>query len=235
MSAEEGAITAIEPVKGRAGRVAVYVNGAIWAELDAELVAQAGLVVGEKVTTSQLGAIIAQDVSRRAREKAVRLLETRERSCWEVQTRLQQAGFSPPVIAETLDWLQSLGYLDDARFARRYALEKYKRGYGISRIRGELGRRGISSELSDQILNELMAEERAPGKESPGECPEPLMQEVKRRFGRAFAQDKGKTTRRIAGFLLRRGHDWDMVHSVIRLLEKTVGSEDCPADEHVVR
>ncbi|MCX8032915.1 MAG: recombination regulator RecX [Thermoleophilia bacterium] len=235
MSAQEGAITAIEPIKGRAGRVAVYIDGAIWAELDAELVARGGLVVGEKVTASRLDAIIAQDASRRARERAIRLLETRERSCRELQARLQQAGFSPPVIAETLDWLRSLGYLDDVRFARRYALEKYKRGYGISRIRGELGRRGISSELADQILDELMAEECGTGKESAGECPEPLIQEVRRRFGRAFAQDKEKTSRRIAGFLMRRGHDWDMVHSVIRLLENTVGLDDCPAEEHVVR
>jgi len=217
--AVEGVVTAIEAAAERPGRVAVYVDGALAAVLDARVAAQAALAVGQVVSAEQLDLLIAQDIAQRARTKAVRLLEVRDRSRWELQTRLRRAGFDANIIAATFDWLESLGYLDDARFALHYALEKYAKGWGPARIRSELGHRGVSRDLVDRALAQLGGEDDTSGGEKDQEQLQLLLQEVTRRFGRAFKEDRDKASKRIAGFLLRRGHDWDMVQKVIHVLE----------------
>jgi regulatory protein len=51
--------------------------------------------------------------------------------------------------------LAARGYVDDAAFARRWVEQRAARGYGTSRLRGELRARGVAPSLVDAALTAL--------------------------------------------------------------------------------
>ena len=65
-------------------------------------------------------------------EIAVGYLGTRPRTRWETERRLRRAGATDPVIAETLERLAELGFLDDAAFARWWGEQRDRHGPGAA-------------------------------------------------------------------------------------------------------
>jgi regulatory protein len=84
------------------------------------------------------------------RDKALRLLAQRPHFNAELAKKLQARGFSEQDIEMTLHGLESHGWLDDRRFAIEMASGPLARkGYGPRRIRAELERKGVESEIAD--------------------------------------------------------------------------------------
>ena len=138
------------------------------------------------------------DEAEKALAYAVRALTRRDHSVAEMERKLRDKGFSVGVIAGLIARLGKSGYLDDRRFAERWAESAVRsgRGYG-PRLRMELARRGISREIIADVLAGIKA--------SYGE-EETLAALVSRRFagfdpGSATDQEK----RRVFSYLQRRG------------------------------
>jgi regulatory protein len=191
----------------------VYLDGRLGLDLAAVVVDQAGLRCGDRLSADRQSELSELDVPYRARERALRLLGLRDRSRRELERRLHQAGFSPEVVAETLLWLSDLGYVDDRRFAGAYAAEKRRTGWGSARVRAELAGKGVERSLIDEVLADT---EPPPGGRLQGE--DVLEQLVRRRFSAQFAADPDDAERRLAGFLGRRGYDWDTIGRMTRML-----------------
>ncbi|NVK40909.1 MAG: regulatory protein RecX [Oceanospirillaceae bacterium] len=91
------------------------------------------------------------------RNAAIRLLTRREHSRLELRQKLAARCDDAQLELELeleLDRLESDGYLSDARFAACYVRSKASQGFGPMRIRADLGRKGIASELWQQALDE---------------------------------------------------------------------------------
>jgi regulatory protein len=220
-------VTSLVAKRSGGERVVVYLDGARAFELSAEVADREGLRPGLALSLQATEALQAQDAPFRARDRAVRLIAVRDRSCHEVEARLLQAGFSPEVAAGAVEWLSSLGYLDDARFASRYAAEKAKSGWGSRRIAAELGRLGVERTLVGEAVAEAFAagpDEAETGDGASGL--DPVLNLARRRFAREFAADPATAARRLAGFLARRGFDWDTIHVVARTLQMEVESRE---------
>ena len=84
---------------------------------------------------------------------AVRALARRDHSVAEIERKLRDKKFPPAVTAEVVSRLEKSGYLDDRRFAERWAEAAVSsgRGYGV-RLRVELMRRGVSREIIEAVL-----------------------------------------------------------------------------------
>jgi regulatory protein len=209
-----GIITRLSVLSGRPERTSLYLDGRRAGDIATEVVESAGLRKGEFLSEETLATLLHQDEPHRARSRALGLLSVRDRSSAEVRSRLQLIGFSPDTISATIGWLVGLGYLDDARFAERYAAEKSRAGWGERRIRSELLRKGIDRTALDVALAS------ATGDEASEEARmETLMALVRRRFGRQWQEDRESAERRLAGFLARRGYDWDTVTKIVRQLD----------------
>jgi regulatory protein len=89
---------------------------------------------------------------------AVRALRHRDRAAADVGARLERAGVGEDDRRETLDALQRLGYVDDARFARSRARALAARGNGDRAIRFDLERQGVASDDAEAALAELEPE-----------------------------------------------------------------------------
>jgi regulatory protein len=95
----------------------------------------------------------------RAKQQAYRLLSYRSQTSDELRDRLRQRGFTTTIIAEVVRQLESDGYIDDRRVAldwARYRLQA--KPLGRRRLAWELQRRGIPSELLDEVLREVYSE-----------------------------------------------------------------------------
>lgn len=90
------------------------------------------------------------------KDVALRHLEYRERSTYEVKKHLKEKGYPESEIEEAIDYLQEFHYLDDARYCEHYMNYALSKGKGSLRIKRELGEKGISSELiQTAIENQL--------------------------------------------------------------------------------
>jgi len=86
------------------------------------------------------------------RETALRFLEHRARTAYEVKAHLLSKGFSGEETAETLRYLEELGYLDDAGYCREYIRYGMRKGRGPLRLQSELAEKGIDAALVRSLL-----------------------------------------------------------------------------------
>jgi regulatory protein len=212
-------ITALTPRSGRADRVAVRLEGGRVLELATTVVDSAGLRTGDLLMAEEQERLLAEDAPHRARSRSLRLLALRDRSRREVELRLRKLGFDAEVVADTVEWLEGLGYLDDGRFAASYAEARLRAGWGEARVRAELKRAGV-----DRVLVERALEVDGPNSQAANGGADSLLAAARRRFGAQFAADPEAAERRLAGFLIRRGFDWEAVGRVARVLRLEAGT-----------
>ncbi|MGH2762005.1 MAG: regulatory protein RecX [Thermoleophilaceae bacterium] len=91
----------------------------------------------------------------RAIELGYRALGYRERTVAELRTFLERERVEPDAIEEVVEELIEAGFLDDARYARRFAEDKRQlERWGSERIARDLHRRGIAPDLIEQAVAE---------------------------------------------------------------------------------
>jgi regulatory protein len=145
----------------RSGRIAVDLDGARWRTLPADVVARAGLGVGEELDRSRLRTLARELRRSRAFGVAGRALRYRDLSSESLRRRLADRGVAAGVREETLETLERAGVVDDERYARTRA-ERLSARLGDLAIRDDLERRGVPAELVTTALAGLEPEsERA--------------------------------------------------------------------------
>lgn len=140
---------------------------------------------------------------------SVRVLSLRDHSEAELRRKLKEKGYEEPEVEESVTRLYALGYLDDTRFARLFASSAMRngRGYG-GRVKLELARRGVASEIAARVLAELSEE----FSES-----ELLAQTMARRFaGFDPAVATEKERRRVVGYLQRKGFSLSAILAILK-------------------
>jgi regulatory protein len=130
--------------------------------------------------------------------RAINLLSRRDHTPVELKRKLATRGFPADSINQVLEKLAGEGYLDDRRFAERWAESAIRngRGYGV-RILQELQRRGVPREIAATAVAAAAVE--YPEHDS-------LAAIVARRFPKfdpAFSAQKEK--QRVYSYLQRRG------------------------------
>ena len=90
----------------------------------------------------------------RGRKKAMSLLNHRDRTKWELRDRMERAGFSEEAIEDAIAYVESFHYIDDLRYAKRFA-EIYRETRSIARIRQDLTKRHVPEEYIEIALEEI--------------------------------------------------------------------------------
>jgi regulatory protein len=141
-------------------------------------------------------------------DKAVQLLGSRPHFRRELQAKLAQRGFPAGEIAEALDRLAGLGYLDDRKTAAAFVEQRLERSAeGRLRLKAELEKRGAAPEAASAALAELPEDDLQPALEAAERWTrlhprgEPAV--LTRRLARHLAR-KGFSRRAIFAALSRR-------------------------------
>ena len=165
------------------------------------LIADWSLFTGRELTEEEFSGFCAAASKMNARAHALRLLGTRPMSRKELTDKLREKGESGEDADSAADYLESVGYLDDAQYAAALARHYAHKGYGAGRVRQELYRRGVPKEYWESALAELPEDTDA------------IDTLIDRRL--RGAEPDRKELKRLTDMLLRRGFSWGEIRSAL--------------------
>ena len=203
-------IRELKPSQRVEGRwLAVLDDGSIL-RLGVNQIADFALYAGKALTEAEAEALTAAAHLSRVREKAVSLLSVRPMSRKEFIQKLTARPrdrekpplASPEEAEEIAGWLERLGYLDDAAYARTVARHYAAKSCGARKIQDELYRRGVPREYWDAALAEL---------DDPAEDIDAFL-----RKKLAGKEPDRKELKRAADALARRGSGWSEISDALR-------------------
>jgi regulatory protein len=144
-----------------------------------------------------------------ALDAAYRYLGHRDRAVAEVRQRLEAEQVDGAIAEEAVGELERQGYLDDARYAKRFAEDRRTLdGWGAERIERRLLAVGIDPDLIAAALDERDADAEL----------EAAVAVLRRRFPRAPSDDRERD--RALGILVRKGYELELAYDAIRAFER---------------
>lgn len=147
----------------------------------------------------------------RALDCAYRQLSRRDRTVAELHRHLASKAVEPETINEVCEELTRQGYLDDARYARRFAEDRRALDdWGPERIERKLRAAGVEQEHIDAALATRDGESEL----------EAAVQLLRRRCGEI--PETGRERERALGLLVRKGYDFELAYEAVRALTRAV-------------
>ncbi len=140
------------------------------------------------------------DILRRAKLRAIHLLEYRDRTEKDMRRKLQQGDYPPEVIDKTIEYLKSYGYIDDKRYAGRY-LSMRLGGKGRRRLFMELQQKGVDPSLAQEAWMEICQEEDINERAA-------IRRLIEKKVGERTRLPR-KEHQRLLNYLARRGFSWE--------------------------
>ena len=147
------------------------------------------------------------------RARAMKILGSRNLSASEMEKRLIGKGETPDVARDTVEWLESVGAINDGVYAELIVRHYAAKGYGLLRIRDELLRRGIPREMWDDAIcgvDEAEMEDAAYGF-------------IEKKLG--GSRDK-EALQRVTGSLCRRGFSFEDACTLISRFLEAGGAQE---------
>jgi len=190
-------------IRERQGRARVFVEGELWAEIDAGVAAERGLYKGATLSDGELEEARIAGERALAMGRALNLLGYRARSEGEIRDRLRRREFGEETIQSVVDRLRELGYVDDEEFARNVARQRARK-YGPRRVTADLRKSGVNPETAQRAVEEEFADH--------SELDDALSA-ASRRYNTGGSDAEA---RRVYGFLTRRGYSADVCAEVAR-------------------
>lgn len=200
-------ITKIEGQR-RKDRVNIYIDGEFAFGLTEELRFKYDLYVGRKITQEFIDSVLKSEERLKVIDAALNFLSYRQRSEKEVYQRLRQRGYEEEYILDAIDYCKDKGYINDLEFARSFVKDKINlNNFGPVRIKNELYKKGVSSEIIQQVLNMDEEEEY-----------EMAFKLAEKRLARYRNDERDQIYRKLGGFLQRRGFSYGVVTRILKEL-----------------
>jgi regulatory protein len=144
-----------------------------------------------------------------ALDAAYRFLGRRDRTVAEVRERLEAQEIDAEIVDEAIVELTRQGYLDDARYAHRFAEDRRTiDAWGAERIERRLLAVGVEPALIAAALGGGGAADEL----------EAALAVLRRRFTHAPTDDRDRD--RALGLLVRKGYDLDLAYDAVRAYER---------------
>ena len=193
----------------------LFLDGVYFDSVDAGCVPKLCLRVGLEIGVEVLQKLIQADEGMRAKNYALELLSSQSYSKNQMIYQLRQKGFGTEAINITLEDLEQLGHIKDENFAKKWVARRQRsKPKGKKVLEHELANQSIDKTTVDRVLAGIHDAEET-------NIALQLAQKQVKRY-QSLAPQVAK--RRLHGFLLRRGFDYETVQSVIeRVLIKGNG------------
>lgn len=152
-------ITGLKQGVKNPNRVNVFINSVFSFSFDVSQVVDFHLKVGMKITDEQLEEFKSASEFGKLYQRAFEWVLLRPRSEKEVNDYLYkkicEKKLDKKYINSIIEKLKVKKYLDDFRFAEWYVENRFvKKGISSKRLRMELMKKGVSSEIVDEVLSE---------------------------------------------------------------------------------
>ena len=192
-------ITDIRP--RRKGLSAVYIDGEYALSLDTQTLLEHRIDIGRELDDEELHDLIESSNERRAKEKALWLISYRSHSKKELRDKIRRT-CDRQSAEKAVERMEEVGLENDRDYAERcaqtliFTKHMSKRGAAM-----ELRRKGIESEIIDEVLGDIEVDER-----------EQIQAVIERKYPKIGDE---KIRRRAVAALQRLGYGWDDIKAVI--------------------
>lgn len=199
-------VTRVEPLTKT--KFKVYLDGDFAFVLYKGELSRFGIREGEKVPEDTVEKIRTEVILKRAKLRAMHLLEDMDRTEAALREKLCQGLYPPDVVEDAVQYVKSFGYLNDSRYAENFVRSR-QGSKSRKEIQAMLLRKGITAEQIEAAFEACYDEENGDGEKgaiqkilkkkrfSPEECDESEMQ-------------------KIYAYLARKGFRYDTVRQVIQ-------------------
>lgn len=190
-------------------RYKVYVDGQFAFVLYKGEVREFDIEEDKEISETCYRQIMTELLPRRAKKRAMNLLESRDYTSSQLREKLRQGDYPSACIDEAIDYVESCGYVDDLRYARdfiTYNLDNKSR----MRMEQDLMRKGIGKDIISAAFEEL---EQTGTRQDEAAMIRKLLEKKKFDAGTASKQDK----QRMYGFLYRKGFHLDAISRALLL------------------
>jgi regulatory protein len=206
-----GTITALVVQATDSERVNVFIDGQFAIGVSIDVAYNLHLRKGQELSSSDWERLVQAERGSQAWNAALRLLSVRPRTEHELRDRLRRKNFEPSQIDAAIERLRNLDLIDDAQFARLWvANRQHLSPRGAGALRQELRAKGVERQIAEQVLADTIDadDERA------------ACEAVARRALHKYANapDWATFSRRLGGFLQRRGFRWETIKPIIQTL-----------------
>ena len=144
-------ITRIEP--GRNKRYRVYGEDTFLFALYGKELKRYQIEENVELSEPMIASIMDEVVYKRAKERALYLLERSPLTVSMLYSKLRDGDYSDETIAQTIQFLEDYHYLDDKDYVRMY-VEAYGRKKSKKQMMFELQRKGVRKEYIDAYFDE---------------------------------------------------------------------------------
>lgn len=136
-----------------------------------------------------------------AKNYALNYLSFRPRTVKEITIKLRDKGFDTEIITSVIRFLSEYKLVDDEAFASMWIRNRTKlKPTGKYRIKNELFQKGLSKEIIDRSLSELLPEDEE-------QMAEVLVEKKLKRSGMCY--------KKLEAFLIRRGFNSGIIRRVL--------------------
>ncbi|MDD6276710.1 MAG: regulatory protein RecX [Clostridia bacterium] len=147
--------------QGKKDKIHISVDGEYLLTVDSNYWFSCGYISGDEIDSEELTAFKEAAASRCAFNSAMFSLDRRDYSAAEMRRKLSPK-YGEKAADEAVEKLCELNLINDERYAENFAnsLYAYKK-YGKNRIKSELYRKGIDSDIIKNVLDEIFESEDA--------------------------------------------------------------------------
>ena len=185
--------------------------------LNREIVSRYNLKAGISLPLSAWEEIKAEEEYRKARERALYLLDYRDYSYVDLFRKLEK-NYSEETCYRVMDKMVEMGTINDRRYAEGLARHYVEvKRFGRRRAFQEMRGKGLTSEVINIALDAYDEDEENTWYER-------LYELVENKYLRYLEDEKG--VNRVKNALVRYGYSYDLIKEVLRDIEEEYGEEE---------
>ena len=204
-------VTDVSPFKG--SMMCVELSGGGLAQemkiyIHSEIIRKYNVAKGMELSEEEADRLIYENDLRRARERALYLMESRDHSYRELFDKLEK-NYSEDICFEVCNRLAEIGVINDRRYAEKLCRQLFEvKKLGRYRVRQEMRLKGLGSEIIEEAMENFSEED------DPFERLEKL---VEQKYERYLTDRKG--VEKVKNALARKGYSFGEIKEVLDLYD----------------
>lgn len=160
-----------------------------------------GIEVGAELSEEAYAEIMADLVIRRAKLRALHILEAGDRSELELRDKLKR-DYPEAAVDTAVEYVKSYRYVDDEEYARRF-VESNKSKKSARMLSIQLEQKGIDRELAQELLEEA------------GDCEEEQIGKLLRQKVKPGESLDPAKKQKVIASLMRKGYPYEKIRRVL--------------------
>lgn len=186
----------------------VYIDGKFAFVLYKSELSRYHVAAGEELEVQTYKMLREKVVLKRAKLRSLYLLNAMGRTESQLRQKLRGDGYPEDIINEAVDYVSSYGYLNDVEYARNF-IDIRKEKKSRKELYAQLSGKGIAQEVLDKVFEECYED---------GDSRKAIREILrKKKYDPACAE--WQETRKILGYLARKGFAFEDIRQVIQLSE----------------